>query len=83
MLDSSDIEMSKETSPLSLWNCGLMEEMGINWITFKDILFRDFPGGPVVKTPHSQCMVPEFNPRSGNQCPHAATKTQHSQINNN
>ena len=23
----------------------------------KDILFRDFPGGPLVKMPHSQCKV--------------------------
>ena len=27
---------------------------------------RDFPGGPVVKTPRSQCREPGFNPRSGN-----------------
>ena len=27
---------------------------------------RDFPGGPVAKTPHSQCSGPGFNPWSGN-----------------
>ena len=27
---------------------------------------RDFPGGAVVKTPHSQCRGPRFNPWSGN-----------------
>ena len=27
---------------------------------------RDFPGGPVVKTPRSQCREPGFNPWSGN-----------------
>ena len=27
---------------------------------------RDFPGGPVGKTPHSQCRGPEFDPWSGN-----------------
>ena len=27
---------------------------------------RDFPGGPVAKTPCSQCRGPEFNPWSGN-----------------
>ena len=27
---------------------------------------RDFPGGPVVKTPHSQCRGHRFNPRLGN-----------------
>ena len=26
----------------------------------------DFPGGPVVKTPHSQCRGPGFDPWSGN-----------------
>ena len=28
-------------------------------------IFRDFPGGPVAKTPCSQCRGPGFNPRSG------------------
>ena len=27
---------------------------------------RDFPGGPVAKTPHSQCRGPGFDPWSGN-----------------
>ena len=27
---------------------------------------RDFPGGAVDKTPHSQCRGPGFNPWSGN-----------------
>ena len=27
---------------------------------------RDFPGGPVAKTPWSQSKEPEFNPWSGN-----------------
>ena len=30
------------------------------------IINRDFPGGPVVKTPNSQCRGPGFDPRSGN-----------------
>ena len=55
---------------------------------------QDFPGGPVAKTPFSQCSEPGFHPQSGNQIPHAAarvcilikiphttTKTQCSQIN--
>ena len=49
---------------------------------------RDFPDGPVAKTPCSQCRGPGFNPWSGNYIPlattkssHAATKTQRSQIN--
>ena len=34
---------------------------------FKTILpIQDFPGGPVVKTPRSQCRGPGFNPWSGN-----------------
>ena len=28
--------------------------------------YRDFPGGPVAKTPCSQCGGPGFNPGSGN-----------------
>ena len=31
----------------------------------------DFPGGPVVKTPCFQCRGCRFDPRSGNQIPHA------------
>ena len=27
---------------------------------------RDFPGGPVAKTPHAQCRGPRFHPWSGN-----------------
>ena len=41
------------------------------------IVMRDFPGGPVAKTLHSQCMGPGFNIWSGNQIPHAATKSSH------
>ena len=42
---------------------------------------RDIPGGPVVKTPRSQCRGPGFDPWSGNEVLHAATKTQCSQVN--
>ena len=35
---------------------------------------KDFPGGPVANTPHPQC---RFYPWSGNQIPHAATKSLH------
>ena len=34
----------------------------------------DFPGGPVAKTPCSQCRGPGFNPWLGNSIQHAATK---------
>ena len=39
--------------------------------------FRDFPGGPVVKTPCSQCRDPGFDLWSGNQIPHAVMKSPH------
>ena len=42
---------------------------------------RDFPGGPMVKTPNSQCKEPGFNPWSRNWIPHAATNTWHGKIN--
>ena len=35
---------------------------------------RDFPGGPVAKTPYSQCRGPEFDPWSGNKITHATDK---------
>ena len=35
---------------------------------------KDFPGGPVAKTPCSQCRGPGFEPCSGNEIPHTATK---------
>ena len=34
----------------------------------------DFPGGPVAKTPCSQCRGPRFNTSSGNWILHTATK---------
>ena len=37
----------------------------------------DFPGGPVAKTPHSQCREPRFELWSGTQIPHATTKRFH------
>ena len=40
------------------------------------------PGDPVAQAPHSQCRGPQFDPWLGNYIPHATTKTQDSQINN-
>ena len=40
----------------------------------------DFPGGPVAKTPYSQCRGPGFNPWSGNWIPHASTKSSHAAV---
>ena len=42
-------------------------EMAVNSLThFFKVGFRDFPGGPVAKTPSCQCRGPGFNPGSGN-----------------
>ena len=35
------------------------------WVHISN-LYWDFPGGPVAKTPHSQCRGPGFNPWPGN-----------------
>ena len=35
-------------------------------IIFKSLIWRDFPGGPVVKTLSSQCRGHRFNPSPGN-----------------
>ena len=35
----------------------------------KKCMLRDFPGGPVVKTPCSQCRGHGFDPWSGNEDP--------------
>ena len=43
--------------------------------------FRDFPSGPMLKIPHSQCRGPGFDPWSGNSILHATTKTWCSQVN--
>ena len=34
--------------------------------TQQETAIGDFPGGPVVKTPHFQCRGPGFDPWSGN-----------------
>ena len=36
------------------------------YILNKNHFDRDFPGGPAVKTLHSQCRGPGFDPWSGN-----------------
>ena len=60
-----------------------LENEGMQWrentVNLKE-KSQDFPGGPVVKTPHSQCRGPRFNSWSGNYVLNASTKTQHSQI---
>ena len=37
----------------------------------------DFPGGPVTKTPHTQCKGSRFYPWSGYYIPHAPPKCSH------
>ena len=44
----------------------------------KKVMRRDFPGGPMAKTPPP---VQAFNPWLGNSIPHAANKSWCSQIN--
>ena len=39
---------------------------------FKKYLPRDFPGGPVIKTPHFHCWGHGFNPWWGTKIPHVA-----------
>ena len=51
--------------------CSLTEE----WK--KKTCYRNFPGGPLAKTLHSQCRQPGFNPWPANQITYAATKSQH------
>ena len=34
----------------------------LHQLDFITINVLDFPGGPVAKTPHSQCRRPEFDP---------------------
>ena len=46
----------------------------LHWSHPLETLIRDLPGGPVVKTPYSQCKSSGFDPWSGNYMPHAATK---------
>ena len=39
--------------------------------------YRDFSGGPVAKTPNSQCSVLGFNPWPGNYILHATIESSH------
>ena len=41
------------------------------------LLWRDFPAGPVAKTPHSQCRGSRFSPWLGNWISHTTTKSSH------
>ena len=46
--------------------------------TVSGCIEKHFPhGGTVAKTPRSQCRGPRFNPWSGNEIPHAETKSLH------
>ena len=48
--------------------------IGHLYIFFRQII--DFPGGPVVKTPCSQCRRLEFNRWLGNKIPHTVQTDQ-------
>ena len=41
----------------------------------KNVDFRDLPGGPVAKSPGSQCRGPGFDPWSGNWIPYATAES--------
>ena len=71
-IESKDMLMSK------CQNSSVIKELLRN-NSIKKI--RDFPGGPVAKTLHSQYRGPGFDLWSGNYIRNAATKTQCSQIN--
>ena len=85
--DSPDLVTSRCGHTRTSWQESLS---GNEWS-----LARDFLGAPVAETRFSQGRGPRFDPSSGNQTPHAATKslqtkteepaccskTQHSQIN--
>ena len=40
--------------------------MVLSHFTHQETRVQDFPGGPLVKTPHSQCRGHGFDPRLGN-----------------
>ena len=54
--------------PQRRWQARLGADGGNNYVQLGEFKFiwRDFPGGPVAKTPHSQSRGPRFNPSSGN-----------------
>ena len=55
------------TDTPTLWSeIPLKYLLKINESTFQKYQQRDFPGGPVGKTPHCQCRGPRFDPWSGN-----------------
>ena len=73
---------------LFLFSVFLFLLINLEKIIYLNYVHGDFPGGPVAKTPSSQCRGPGFDTWSGNWIPHATTKiehatteTQHSQIN--
>ena len=49
------------------------QESPLQWWFMLNIIYKtdlgDFPGGPVIKTPHFHCRGPGFHPWSGNQNP--------------
>ena len=51
-------------------NLSLLSESPLELI--HEIILEDFPGGPIVKTPHFQCRRCGFTPGPGIKIPHAA-----------
>ena len=46
----------------------------LGMVTEHEKFSKDFPGGPLAETQHSQCRGPGFSPSSGKQILHAAAK---------
>ena len=65
-----------------IWSPALSSEAFSAWVgcteklPFKKICARDFPGGPVAKTLHSQCREPRLNPGQGTR-PHMPQLSSH------
>ena len=51
---------------LFLFSVFLFLLINLEKIIYLNYVHGDFPGGPVAKTPSSQCRGPGFNPWSGN-----------------
>ena len=73
--------LSTSTGPVvRIWK-QLGGDLSLQASTIRNTDSGNFPGGPVAKTLSYQCRWPGFDPWSGNSIPHAATKSQCSQVN--
>jgi len=70
--------MEKFQNIKSIQNCIMNPHVPVTQLQHEKHFARDFPGGPVAKTPCSQCRRPGFNPYSGNLILHVTTKMEDS-----